>query len=40
MNKEGNKLKVILNKTTSVTELVDVNTLVNVSEISVYHQHQ
>lgn len=32
MNKEGNKLKVVLNKITSVTELVDGNTLVNVSE--------
>lgn len=32
MNKEGNKLKVVLNKITSITELVDGNTLVNVSE--------
>ncbi|XP_067250298.1 fatty acid binding protein 1-B.1 [Chanodichthys erythropterus] len=29
VNKEGNKLKVVLNKITSVTELVDGNTLVN-----------
>ncbi|XP_067268920.1 fatty acid binding protein 1-B.1 [Pseudorasbora parva] len=29
VNKEGNKLKVILNKITSITELVDANTLVN-----------
>uniref|UniRef100_A0A8C2KXX7 Liver-type fatty acid-binding protein n=1 Tax=Cyprinus carpio TaxID=7962 RepID=A0A8C2KXX7_CYPCA len=35
VNKEGNKLKVVLNKITSITELVDENTLVNVSEISV-----
>lgn len=38
VNKEGNRLKVVLNKVTSVTELVDENTLVNVSKISVYHQ--
>ncbi|XP_051758904.1 fatty acid binding protein 1-B.1 [Ctenopharyngodon idella] len=29
VNQEGNKLKVVLNKITSVTELVDGNTLVN-----------
>ncbi|KTG43642.1 hypothetical protein cypCar_00031155 [Cyprinus carpio] len=29
VNKEGNKLKVVLNKITSITELVDENTLVN-----------
>ncbi|KAL0187424.1 hypothetical protein M9458_019094 [Cirrhinus mrigala] len=29
VNKEGNKLKVVLSKVTSVTELVDENTLVN-----------
>ncbi|KAI2661948.1 fatty acid binding 1 [Labeo rohita] len=30
VNKEGNKLKVVLNKVTSVTEMVDENTLVNI----------
>ncbi|KAK2899216.1 hypothetical protein QQF64_031250 [Cirrhinus molitorella] len=29
VNKEGNKLKVVLNRITSITELVDENTLVN-----------
>ncbi|XP_059379419.1 fatty acid binding protein 1-B.1 [Carassius carassius] len=29
VNKDGNKLKVVLNKITSITELVDENTLVN-----------
>ncbi|XP_073674946.1 fatty acid binding protein 1-B.1 [Garra rufa] len=29
VNKEGNKLKVVLNTITSITELVDENTLVN-----------
>ncbi|NP_001019822.1 fatty acid binding protein 1-B.1 [Danio rerio] len=29
VNREGNKLKVVLNRITSITELVDANTLVN-----------
>nr|AAZ08576.1 fatty acid binding protein 1b [Danio rerio]ABF18598.1 fatty acid binding protein 1b [Danio rerio] len=29
VNREGNKLKVVLNRITSITELVDTNTLVN-----------